>query len=326
MPALHRRHPEPISCAVHEHLSQIEGILTASIFSPRYWNSLSNLVASLLNSVRSIASLLLLLFLFIIIFSLLGMQLFGGKFNFDEMQTRRSTFDNFPQSLLTVFQVRAGVVPVGPARCAFMGWDRSCSLAVPKVWHDPDSSRVPGCAASMGYSLPKWEPKIKPLCAVRPQGLCRPGQENSHCHVPGLHLCAKAQPCCCPPRSGEKRPAHSTTEGIPWPLSPLQLWEWPTKSTRIVISLTCEEKGTGQEGCAEGSAVGWAACLKQQAHGREILGARGRLGQSCLGEPFAFSLHLQEDTVWGFFTLWAQTFFSFSLFCGLSFGFIFLMF
>lgn len=71
--------------------------------SPRYWNSLSNLVASLLNSVRSIASLLLLLFLFIIIFSLLGMQLFGGKFNFDE--TRRSTFDNFPQSLLTVFQV-----------------------------------------------------------------------------------------------------------------------------------------------------------------------------------------------------------------------------
>ncbi|KAG5267177.1 hypothetical protein AALO_G00218860 [Alosa alosa] len=71
----------------------------------RYWNSLSNLVASLLNSVRSIASLLLLLFLFIIIFSLLGMQLFGGKFNFDV--TRRSTFDNFPQSLLTVFQVHS---------------------------------------------------------------------------------------------------------------------------------------------------------------------------------------------------------------------------
>ncbi|XP_074861985.1 voltage-dependent L-type calcium channel subunit alpha-1C isoform X13 [Carettochelys insculpta] len=74
----------------------------------RYWNSLSNLVASLLNSVRSIASLLLLLFLFIIIFSLLGMQLFGGKFNFDEMQPRRSTFDNFPQSLLTVFQILTG--------------------------------------------------------------------------------------------------------------------------------------------------------------------------------------------------------------------------
>ncbi|RVE72858.1 hypothetical protein OJAV_G00043220 [Oryzias javanicus] len=48
----------------------------------RYWTSLSNLVASLLNSVRSIACLLLLLFLFIVIFSLLGMQVFGGKFNF----------------------------------------------------------------------------------------------------------------------------------------------------------------------------------------------------------------------------------------------------
>ncbi|XP_067400273.1 voltage-dependent L-type calcium channel subunit alpha-1D isoform X2 [Emydura macquarii macquarii] len=74
----------------------------------RHWTSLSNLVASLLNSMKSIASLLLLLFLFIIIFSLLGMQLFGGKFNFDETQTKRSTFDNFPQSLLTVFQILTG--------------------------------------------------------------------------------------------------------------------------------------------------------------------------------------------------------------------------
>lgn len=77
----------------------------------RHWTSLSNLVASLLNSMKSIASLLLLLFLFIIIFSLLGMQLFGGKFNFDESQTKRSTFDNFPQALLTVFQVRPPPCP-----------------------------------------------------------------------------------------------------------------------------------------------------------------------------------------------------------------------
>ncbi|XP_043932539.1 voltage-dependent L-type calcium channel subunit alpha-1S isoform X2 [Protopterus annectens] len=74
----------------------------------KYWNSLSNLVASLLNSVRSIASLLLLLFLFIIIFSLLGMQLFGGKYNFDDMEVRRSTFDNFPQALISVFQILTG--------------------------------------------------------------------------------------------------------------------------------------------------------------------------------------------------------------------------
>ncbi|TNM87112.1 hypothetical protein fugu_007342 [Takifugu bimaculatus] len=74
----------------------------------KYWTSLSNLVASLLNSVRSIASLLLLLFLFIVIFSLLGMQVFGGKFNFSDHRPRRSNFDNFPQALISVFQILTG--------------------------------------------------------------------------------------------------------------------------------------------------------------------------------------------------------------------------
>nr|XP_021147126.1 voltage-dependent L-type calcium channel subunit alpha-1S isoform X2 [Columba livia] len=74
----------------------------------RYWTSLSNLVASLLNSVRSIASLLLLLFLFIIVFALLGMQLFGGMFDFEDMEVRRSTFDTFPQALISVFQILTG--------------------------------------------------------------------------------------------------------------------------------------------------------------------------------------------------------------------------
>ncbi|XP_051627665.1 voltage-dependent L-type calcium channel subunit alpha-1S isoform X2 [Manacus candei] len=74
----------------------------------RYWTSLSNLVASLLNSVRSIASLLLLLFLFITVAALLGMQLFGGKFDFEDMEVRRSTFDNFPQALISVFQILTG--------------------------------------------------------------------------------------------------------------------------------------------------------------------------------------------------------------------------
>src|SRR5262249_40572603 len=78
------------------------------VFVFRYWNSLRNLVASLLNSLRSIASLLLLLFLFIVIFALLGMQVFGGKFNnLDPTQAKpRQNFDTFIQSLLTVFQVR----------------------------------------------------------------------------------------------------------------------------------------------------------------------------------------------------------------------------
>lgn len=79
----------------------------------RYWTSLRNLVVSLLNSMRSIASLLLLLGLFIIIFSLLGMQLFGGKFNYSGMEMfneyddekPRSNFDDFINSMFTVFQV-----------------------------------------------------------------------------------------------------------------------------------------------------------------------------------------------------------------------------
>ena len=68
---------------------------------------MSNLVASLLNSIRSIAGLLLLLFLFIVIFSLLGMQLFGGRFNVieDHEEKIRSNFDTFVNALLTVFQV-----------------------------------------------------------------------------------------------------------------------------------------------------------------------------------------------------------------------------
>lgn len=86
---------------------------------PRYWTSLSNLVASLLNSVRSIASLLLLLFLFIIVFALLGMQLFGGMFDFEDMEVRRSTFDTFPQALISVFQVW------GHRNCS-RGWTMGC--------------------------------------------------------------------------------------------------------------------------------------------------------------------------------------------------------
>ncbi|KAF5901497.1 dihydropyridine-sensitive L-type skeletal muscle calcium channel subunit alpha-1-like, partial [Clarias magur] len=74
----------------------------------KYWTSLSSLVASLINSIRSIACLLLLLFLFIVIFSLLGMQVFGGKFNFPDRPLQRSNFDNFPQALISVFQVLTG--------------------------------------------------------------------------------------------------------------------------------------------------------------------------------------------------------------------------
>ena len=73
----------------------------------RYWSSLRNLVVSLFSSLKSIVSLLLLLFLFILIFALLGMQLFGGTFNFD-FGTPASNFDSFSIAMLTVFQVKFG--------------------------------------------------------------------------------------------------------------------------------------------------------------------------------------------------------------------------
>ena len=70
----------------------------------RYWSSLRNLVVALTNAISSILSLLLLLFLFIFIFALLGMQLFGGHFNFPE-ERPTSNFDSITSALLTVFQV-----------------------------------------------------------------------------------------------------------------------------------------------------------------------------------------------------------------------------
>ena len=74
------------------------------VFVLRYWSSLRNLVISLLSSMKSIISLLLLLFLFILIFALLGMQLFGGTFNFSD-GTPPSNFNSFSIAMLTVFQV-----------------------------------------------------------------------------------------------------------------------------------------------------------------------------------------------------------------------------
>ena len=70
----------------------------------RYWSSLRNLVVALMNAISSILSLLLLLFLFIFIFALLGMQLFGGQFNFPDGRPT-SNFDSITSALLTVFQV-----------------------------------------------------------------------------------------------------------------------------------------------------------------------------------------------------------------------------
>merc|ERR1719288_471236 len=73
----------------------------------RYWASMGNLVKSLVNSIASINALLVLLILFIFIFALLGMQIFGGRFAAGE-DAERSTFNSFGQSCLSVFQILTG--------------------------------------------------------------------------------------------------------------------------------------------------------------------------------------------------------------------------
>ena len=89
-------------------LSVLRALRLLRIFKvTKYWSSLRNLVISLLSSMRSNISLLFLLFLFILIFALLGMQLFGGAFNFPD-GTPPSNFNTFAIALLTVFQVLTG--------------------------------------------------------------------------------------------------------------------------------------------------------------------------------------------------------------------------
>ncbi|XP_077463702.1 voltage-dependent R-type calcium channel subunit alpha-1E [Stigmatopora argus] len=72
----------------------------------KYWASLRNLVVSLMNSMKSIISLIFLLFLFILVFALLGMQLFGGRFIFEDYTP--TNFDTFPAAIMTVFQILTG--------------------------------------------------------------------------------------------------------------------------------------------------------------------------------------------------------------------------
>ncbi|CAB4055192.1 CACNA1B [Lepeophtheirus salmonis] len=86
-------------------LSGLRALRLLRVFKvTKYWSPLRNLVIALMNALSSIMSLLFLLFLFIFIFALLGMQLFGGSFNFPD-ETPTSNFNTIINALLTVFQV-----------------------------------------------------------------------------------------------------------------------------------------------------------------------------------------------------------------------------
>ena len=70
----------------------------------RYLKSLENIVRLIGNSVSSLAYLFLLLLLFLFIFTLLGMQIFGGTFDFPE-GLPRGNFDSFHWAFISIFQV-----------------------------------------------------------------------------------------------------------------------------------------------------------------------------------------------------------------------------
>ncbi|KAF0712772.1 hypothetical protein As57867_004669, partial [Aphanomyces stellatus] len=83
----------------------------------RAWQSLNQLISAILNSLGEILNFLLFLLLFMLIFSLVGMEFFATRFQFDpnnyympynntNNQTRlhRSNFDSLPWAAFTIFQ------------------------------------------------------------------------------------------------------------------------------------------------------------------------------------------------------------------------------
>lgn len=70
----------------------------------RFLPSLQHQLAVMLNTLTEILSFLVLLFLFMFIFAILGMFLFGNKFVFDGEPSRKN-FDTFVWAITTVFQI-----------------------------------------------------------------------------------------------------------------------------------------------------------------------------------------------------------------------------
>lgn len=62
------------------------------------------IIGVMVRSYKSFIYITLLMFLFIFIFSLLGMQTFGGQFSYPD-GTPRGNYDSFPVAFITVFQV-----------------------------------------------------------------------------------------------------------------------------------------------------------------------------------------------------------------------------
>jgi hypothetical protein len=71
----------------------------------RTMQSMQTIIGVISRSISSFVYLALLLLLFIFIYSLMGMQLFGGQFKDFEGEKPRANFDTFSTAFLTVFQI-----------------------------------------------------------------------------------------------------------------------------------------------------------------------------------------------------------------------------
>ncbi|OMJ94175.1 hypothetical protein SteCoe_2656 [Stentor coeruleus] len=96
----------------------------------RYLKSMAHIVRAISKSLSNFGYLFLLLILFLIIFSLIGMKIYGGQFNFLE-GTPRGNFDSFHWAFVTTFQVLTTEnwndilisslrSDAGPASCLFL--------------------------------------------------------------------------------------------------------------------------------------------------------------------------------------------------------------
>eukprot|EP00055_Hartaetosiga_balthica_P010685 m.46411 g.46411 ORF g.46411 m.46411 type:complete len:1783 (-) comp7266_c0_seq1:384-5732(-) len=89
-------------------LSSLRSLRLLRIFRElkTYWEVVNDFIYSLIQSTASILSLLLLMFIFMVIAALLGMQIFGGRVYGDGLA--RLHFDDFFSALLTIFVVVTG--------------------------------------------------------------------------------------------------------------------------------------------------------------------------------------------------------------------------
>ncbi|XP_056011391.1 voltage-dependent P/Q-type calcium channel subunit alpha-1A-like isoform X2 [Ostrea edulis] len=73
----------------------------------KYNDDIEKLLQVLIGSISYVLSLMFILFLFLFMFALFGMELFGGRFNFNEGRPE-AHFDSFTKAMLTVFQILTG--------------------------------------------------------------------------------------------------------------------------------------------------------------------------------------------------------------------------